>query len=99
MVNKVKEIAQNKLAASRHVGEDEEKSPKIVDDSVSVGELVQALKLDRSAITRRVAVAIERGFLRNLEHRYRQPMRLVIADPMPDTATVLPLASALEAQK
>jgi hypothetical protein len=59
-------------------------------DHAGTADLVKLLKLDRSAISRRVAGAINAGYLRNLEERKRQPARLVPGDPMPDEEAVLP---------
>ena len=42
-----------------------------------------ALKLDKSAISRRVAAALDGGFLKNLEDRKGRPARLVLGDPLP----------------
>jgi len=66
------------------------------EEGVKVQALARLLKLDKSAITRRVNKAIEAGFLRNLETRKGQAMRLVRDEPMPDDAKVLPPASDLE---
>jgi hypothetical protein len=68
---------------------------KLLDDGripkeVRSAELVSALKLDQSTISRRVATAIDGGFLRNEEDRKRQPARLVLGDPLPDKQEVLP---------
>jgi len=60
---------------------------------VAVG---QALGLDKSAASRRVRVATERGYLRNLEDKRGRPSRLVVGDPLPEEQTILPNASDLE---
>lgn len=54
------------------------------------------LGLDKSAASRRVRVAIDRGFLRNLEERRGRPHRIVLGDPLPDDETILPAVSDLE---
>ncbi len=53
------------------------------------------MKLDRSATSRRVATAINRGYVKNLEERKGRPARLVLGDPMPDEIDVLPTPEAL----
>jgi hypothetical protein len=53
-------------------------------------ELVGAMKLDRSVVSRRVMAAIDRGFLRNEETRRGYPSQIVIGAPMPDDIEVLP---------
>ena len=50
---------------------------------VTYAELAKHLKLDRSAVSRRARVAIERGYLRNLEDKRGKPVRLVLDDPLP----------------
>ena len=59
-------------------------------DEVRQADLRDRLKLDRSAISRRVADALDGGYLRNLEDRKGRPARLVIGDPLPDDLEVLP---------
>ncbi len=58
-------------------------------------ELKSALKLDKSAISRRVADALDGGFLRNLEDRKGHPARLVLGDVLPDNLEVLPTPEQL----
>jgi hypothetical protein len=58
-------------------------------------ELKEALKLDKSAISRRVASALDGGFLKNLEDRKGRPTRLVLGDPLPANHEVLPLPDQL----
>ena len=58
-------------------------------------DLTKALKLDKSAISRRVAGALDGGFLKNLEDRKGRPARLVMGDPLPANREVLPLPDQL----
>ena len=44
---------------------------------VSQTQLRKALHLDKAVISRRVAAALDAGFLRNLEDRKGRPARLV----------------------
>jgi hypothetical protein len=44
--------------------------------------------LDKSAVSRRVADAIDRGYLRNLEDKKGRPARLVMGDPLPEELEV-----------
>ena len=60
-------------------------------EEVRQKDLAAALKLDKSAISRRVAGAIDGGFLKNLEERKGRPARLVLGDPLPADREVLPL--------
>jgi hypothetical protein len=72
-------------------------------EPVTVTQIAQELKLDRSAASRRVRSARDRGYLRDLEDNPRKPSRLVPADPLPDDLEILPhpdtLADALTACK
>ncbi len=60
---------------------------------VAVGH---SLGLDKSAALRRVRVTVERGYLRNLEDRRGHPARLVLGDPLPTDAALLPDPGVLE---
>jgi hypothetical protein len=59
-------------------------------------DLRSALKLDRSVISRRVAAALDGGFLKNLEDRKGRPARVVLGDPLPANREVLPSPNRLE---
>jgi hypothetical protein len=57
---------------------------------VRQADLKAALNLDKSAISRRAAGALDGGFLKNLEDRKGRPARLVLGDPLPASREVLP---------
>jgi hypothetical protein len=57
---------------------------------ISVAQLAAALKMDKSAVSRRVRVALEAGYLRNEEDRRGRPYKLVLGDPLPDDVEILP---------
>jgi hypothetical protein len=59
-------------------------------EPVTVVELARELKLDRSAVSRRVRNAKDRGYLRNLEDNPRKPSRLIPDDDLPDDLQILP---------
>jgi hypothetical protein len=63
---------------------------------VRQADLRTVLKLDKSAISRRVADALDRGYLRNLEERKGRPARLLLGDAMPDEMDVLPAPERLQ---
>ena len=65
-------------------------------NEVAQADLRKVLKLDKSAISRRVAAAIDGSFLRNLEERKGRPARLVAGDPLPEDQEVLPAPHRLE---
>jgi hypothetical protein len=60
------------------------------ESEVRQADLRSRLKLDKSAISRRVADALDRGYLRNLEDRKGRPARLVPGDALPEELEVLP---------
>jgi MarR family len=59
-------------------------------ESVTVAELARELKLDRSAVSRRVRNAKDRGYLRDLEDNPRKPSRLIPGDDLPNDLQILP---------
>lgn len=58
--------------------------------------VAEVLKIDKAAASRRVKVAVDRGYLRNLEDRKGRPARLVVGESMPEDAEILPLPEDLE---
>ena len=62
----------------------------------TVQALAQALRLDKSAASRRVRAALDRGHLKNLEEKRGRPSRLVLGDPLPEEQTILPEPDELE---
>ena len=52
--------------------------------------------LDRSAAKRRVDTAIARGYIRNHEDRRGRPAGLVLGEPLPDNAELLPSSERLQ---
>jgi len=59
-------------------------------EPVTVTDIAKQLKLDRSAVSRRVRNAKDRGHLRDLEENPRKPSRLVLGDDLPDDLEILP---------
>jgi hypothetical protein len=64
-------------------------------EEVRQSDLKSVLQLDKSAISRRVADALDAGFLKNLEDRKGRPARLVLGDALPDNCEVLPTPEEL----
>ncbi|MCL4296525.1 MAG: hypothetical protein KJ077_12390 [Anaerolineae bacterium] len=62
---------------------------------VSVTRLAQALKLDKSATSRRVNVALQLGYLVNMEDKKGRSARLDVGDPLPENEPVLPSPDSL----
>src|SRR5215471_8481898 len=62
---------------------------------VRQADLKAILNLDKSVISRRVAGALDGGFLKNLEDRKGRPARLVLGDPLPANRDVLPAPDRL----
>jgi hypothetical protein len=52
--------------------------------------VAEELGVDKAAASRRVRVAVERGYLRNLEDRKGRLARQVVGEPMPEDAEILP---------
>jgi NADH:ubiquinone oxidoreductase subunit C len=67
-------------------------------ETVTLSEVAQALNLDRSSASRRIKRALRLGYLTNLETKSRQPMRLVLGEPLPQDEGVLPSPEKLEAE-
>jgi hypothetical protein len=65
------------------------------DPGVQVVAVAKALGIDKSAALRRVRVAIEDGYLVNLEERKGRPARITPGDPLPEQRPVLPHPDAL----
>lgn len=65
---------------------------------VSVTAVAARLALDKSAASRRVSVAVERGYLRNEETRRGRPARLILGDPLPTELDILPTIEVLRAR-
>jgi hypothetical protein len=57
---------------------------------VSIAQLAAALGMDKSAVSRRVRVAIEAGYLRNDEDKRGRPSKLAVGDPLPEDIEILP---------
>jgi hypothetical protein len=66
---------------------------------VAVIQVAKDLKLDRSAASRRLRSAKDRGFLRDLEDNPRKPSRLVPGDPLPEDLEILPKPEDVQAYK
>jgi integrase len=54
------------------------------------------LSIDKSNASRRLRVAADAGFVRNLEDRRGKPARWVIGDPLPEDVEILPDPAALD---
>jgi hypothetical protein len=59
-------------------------------DGVTVAKVAGMLKLERSAATRRLHSARDRGHLINLEDKKGRPARYIPGDPLPGEVVVLP---------
>ena len=62
----------------------------------SLAKVARALGLDKSAASRRVRVAVERGYLRNLEEKRGRSARLVVGEPLPEEQPILPAPEVLQ---
>jgi hypothetical protein len=64
--------------------------------AVNITKVAKALGIDRSAASRRVALAVADEYLNNLEEREGRPARLVVGDPLPEDETILPTPEKLK---
>jgi hypothetical protein len=64
-------------------------------DEVTISEVAKELKLDVSPTSRRVKMAIAKGYLKNRETKPRQPARLVPGEELPEEIEILPTAERL----
>jgi hypothetical protein len=65
------------------------------DPGIGLAAIAKRLGIDRSAASRRVRVAVEDGYLVNLEQRNGRPARITLGDPLPEERAVLPHPDAL----
>jgi hypothetical protein len=65
------------------------------DEPVTTAALARELELDRTAASRRVRSAKDRGYLRDLEDNPRKPSRIVPGDPLPEELAILPAPEVL----
>ena len=83
-------------AAERTVPDTVRETVEAVASQTAAGEettvlaVAGLLKLDKSAASRRVRMALERGYLKNLEEKRGRPLRLVLSEPLPEEQTILP---------
>ena len=59
-------------------------------EGVALRVIAEKLQLDKSNVSRRVRVAADGGYLRNLEDKRGKPSRWVIGDPLPESVDLLP---------
>ena len=52
--------------------------------------IAEKLQLDKSNVSRRLRMAADGGYLRNLEDKRGKPGRWVIGDPLPESVDLLP---------
>jgi hypothetical protein len=60
------------------------------DEGVTVRNVADILKVDRSAAHRRLVAAHEKGFVYNIEDRRGRPARYVVGEPLPEERAILP---------
>jgi hypothetical protein len=77
-----------------------ETARKLLDDSngepIAIKAIGDELGLDRNPAYRRVQMALDDGYLKNLEDRKGRPARLVLGDTLPDDRSILPEPRELE---
>ncbi|NJD58950.1 MAG: hypothetical protein C3F13_09995 [Anaerolineales bacterium] len=78
----VSPATQATVEAVKHLTRDEKPA--------TITQVAKELNIDRSAASRRVAVALDHGYLRNLEDHERRPAKLMPGDQMPEEEGILP---------
>jgi hypothetical protein len=84
-VRETVEMVERLIQLAGHDRGDDDEDP-----SVSVTTIAKALKVDKSAASRRVRVAIDREYLKNLETRKGRPARIALGEKMPNDVPILP---------
>jgi hypothetical protein len=65
-------------------------------EAISVSRVAKKLGIDRSSASRRISVALDRGYLKNLERTKGKPFDLILGDPLPEEIPILPSVESLE---
>lgn len=68
----------------------------ILEEGVTIVAVARRLGIDKSSASRRVRVAIDRAYVRNLEDHRGRPARLVVGDSLPSDDSILPTVVELE---
>ena len=64
--------------------------PRSPADGVMARDIADKLSVDKSNVSRRLRMAADGGYVRNLEDKRGKPGRWVIGDPLPETVELLP---------
>jgi hypothetical protein len=80
----VPEIVRETVEAARRLLDDAQGAP------ITIKAIGDELGLDKHAAYRRVIMALDEGYLKNLEDRKGRPAQLNMGDPMPDDRQILP---------
>jgi hypothetical protein len=64
--------------------------------SATSREVGEELRLEKGPVSRRVRMALDAGYLRNLEDQRGRPARLILGDPMPEDLHILPTVEELK---
>jgi len=78
---------------SQTIRETVEAAKKIIESgepTATVQRCAMVLGIDKSSASRRIRVAIEKGYLVNTEKQRGKPARIVLGDPLPENLTILP---------
>ena len=65
-------------------------------EGVMARAVADELRLDKSNVSRRLRVAADGGYIRNLEDKRGRPGRWVIGDPMPESVELLPQLATVD---
>lgn len=92
----VRDTIRETVAAVQALLSARQRQPDDTPATVSLTEVAHALKMDKSAVSRRVKQALEAGYLQNLEAGRGRPAKLMLGDPLPEELHILPDVAELE---
>ncbi len=87
--------AVRRLLASPALLTEHVRDEKSEERTCSVTEIAKELDIDKSAASRRIGVATDRGYLKNLEDRRGRPAKIALGDPLPEEVDILPNSRAV----
>lgn len=88
-------VVRDLIARLKEGGPLGERVREDADRTASIAEVAKSLKLDRTAAWRRVRMAIDRGYLKNLEDKRGRPAKVALGDPLPEDVAILPTADEI----
>jgi hypothetical protein len=66
------------------------------ESTATVQQVAKVLEIDKSSASRRIRVAVEKGYLVNTENKKGKPARILLGDSLPEDLTILPYPEDLD---